>query len=94
MEIKLVRILQCLDRSSSGCPLGHITRHTNIPEPLSLLDILEENNLVQRCSCDGWSPTGHPQFEITSKGSQKLREIEASSIHIPIRILEKAYVGH
>jgi DNA-binding IclR family transcriptional regulator len=94
METKLIKILQCLDRASSGCPLGYITRHTNIPEPLSLLEVLEENDLVQRCSCDGWSPIGHPRFEISAKGSQKLRDIEASSIQIPIRVLEKAFVGH
>lgn len=94
MEIKLIRILQCLNRSSSDCPIGYITRHTNIPEPLSLLNLLEENGLVQRRPCDGWSATGYPLFEISSKGSQKLREIEASAIHIPIQVLEKAYVGH
>jgi len=94
MEKKLITVLQCLDRSNSGCPLGYITLHTNIPDPLALLKLLEEDDLVQRCPCDGWSPAGHPMFEITQKGRQQLRDVELTSVSIPIPILAKAYAKH
>jgi hypothetical protein len=94
MEKKLITVLQCLDRSKSGCQLGYVTLHTNIPEPLPLLEILEEDGLVQRCLGDGWSPAGHPMFEITTNGRQTLRKIELTSISIPTRILAKAYAEH
>jgi hypothetical protein len=94
MEKKLITVLQCLDRSKSGCQLGYVTLHTNIPEPLPLLEILEEEGLVKRCPCDGWSPSGHPMFEITPNGHSRLREIELDSVSIPIRILARAYAEH
>jgi len=94
MEKSLIKILQCLDRASSGCQLGYITHHTNIMDPLDYLNTLEENGFVQRCQCDGWSPTGHPKFEITPNGRQQLRNFEISGIHIPIRVLEKVLAEH
>lgn len=94
MEQKLIKILQCLDRSASGCQIGYVTHHTNVLNPLPLLETLEENGFVQRCACNGWSPTGHPKFEITQQGRQQLREIEMSRVSVPIRILAKAYAEH
>ncbi|MFW9830766.1 MAG: hypothetical protein ACFFD8_03230 [Candidatus Thorarchaeota archaeon] len=94
MEEKMIKVLQCLDRASSGCQLGYITHHTNITEPLPLLESLEEIEFVQRCPCDGWSTAGHPKFEITTKGRQQLRSFEVSNVHIPISILRKAFVSH
>ena len=94
MEKTLITILQCLDRASSGCQLGYITRHTNIMDPLDYLNTLEQNGFVQRCQSDGWSPAGYPRFEITLSGRQQLRKIEVSNIHIPIRVLEKALSEH
>lgn len=94
MEKPLIRILQCLERASSGCQLDYITHHTNITEPLEYLNILEQNGFVRRCPCDGWSPTGYPKFEITRKGHQQLRKIEISGVQIPIHVLEKALTEH
>lgn len=94
MEKKLIKILQCLDRSASGCQLGYVTHHTNILDPLPFLETLEEHGFVQRCPCNGWSASGHPKFEITKQGRQQLREVEINSVSIPIRILAKAYAEH
>ena len=94
MERTLIKILQCLNRASSACQLQYITRHTNITDPLDYLKLLEENGFVQRIQSDEWSPTGYPKFEITQNGRHQLRSSEISSIHIPLRVLEKALTEH
>jgi hypothetical protein len=92
MERKMIKILQVLDRASCYCPLGYISMHTNIVEPLKLLEALEEEGYVCRCKPDEWSPSGHPMFEITPKARQELRQIEADIIQIPLRVVAEKLV--
>ncbi|KON31101.1 hypothetical protein AC482_01980 [miscellaneous Crenarchaeota group-15 archaeon DG-45] len=83
METKMVKILQVLSRASCYCPLGYISLHTNIIEPLQILEALEEEGYVVRCKCNDWSPSNYPQFMITPKARQSLGQIEADVFKIP-----------
>jgi len=87
MEKKMIKILQVLDRASCCCPLGYISLHTNIVEPLKLLEALEEEGYVHRAEVDSWSPSNHPRFEITPKARQELRHVELETLSIPMNIL-------
>jgi hypothetical protein len=89
MEESLVRILQILDRAGSGCPLGYITRHTNIIAPLPVLETLEKDGCVSRVKSNTWSPTGQPLFEMTEKGRTMLRQVEASALQVSLKLVEE-----
>ena len=89
MEESLVRILQVLDRAGSACPLGYITRHTNIIAPLPALETLEKEGQVSRVKSNTWSPTGQPLFEITEKGRQTLHHTEAAALKVSLKLVEE-----
>ena len=89
MEESLFRILQVLDRAGSACPLGYITRHTNIIAPLPALETLEKESLVSRVKSNTWSPTGQPLFEITDKGRQTIHHAEASAVKVSLKLVEE-----
>lgn len=94
MEQKMIKILQVLDRASGGaCPLGYISLHTNIVDPLKLLEALEEEGYCRKCPVSGWSPTGYPKFEITPKGRSALRELETEMLHTPLSLVAQALTG-
>jgi len=84
MEGKMLKILQTLDRASSPCPLGYIAIHTNIVEPLGILEALESENYCRRCPAGDWSPSRSPMFEITPKARQALRDLEGNVLHVPL----------
>lgn len=84
MERKMLKILQVLDRASCACPLGYISLHTNIVEPLNILRALEKEGYCRQCPTSDWSPSGHPMFEITSKARRELRELEANVLQVPL----------
>lgn len=90
MKEKIIRILQTLDRASSPCPLGYISFHTNIVEPLEIMEALESEGYCRCCPSSDWSPSGSPMFEIVSKGRQELREIEANVLQVPLSVLAQA----
>lgn len=83
MERKMIKILEVLARAGCFCPLGYISLHTNIVEPLKILNILKEKNYVVCCTGDGWSPSNYPQFMITAKAIQELRRLEFEMIKMP-----------
>lgn len=92
VERKMVKILQVLDRASCFCPLGYISLHTNIIDPLNILKALEENGYVRRCECDDpkaaqISPSYHPIFEISPRGRQELRQLEAEMLQIRLSVV-------
>lgn len=89
MERKMTRILQVLDRASCACPLGYISLHTNIVDPLNILNALEEGGYCCRCPPSDWSPSGHPMFEITPKARDELRELEANVLQVPLSLVAK-----
>ena len=90
MKEKIIRILQALDRASSPCPLGYISLHTNIVEPLEIMEALGREGYCRCCPSSEWSPSGSPMFEITPKGQQELREIEANVLQVPLSVLTQA----
>jgi len=92
MEKKMMKILQVLDRASCYCPLGYISQHTNIVEPLKIMEALEKEGYVRCCEWDGWSPSNYPQFEITPKARQELRQIETAVLQIPLRVVAQTLV--
>jgi hypothetical protein len=66
------RILLVLARANSPVPLGYISLHTGIKEPLPILRKMEAGNLVRRSpSSQGlvppWSCSTDPMFEITTQ---------------------------
>lgn len=85
MEKEMIRILQVLDRASCYCPLGYISMHTNIVEPLKLLEALEEEGYVSRCEPDEWSASRYPMFQITPKARRELRQMEAEALQVPLK---------
>lgn len=90
METKMIRILQVLDRASCACPLGYISLHTNVVEPLKIMEILENEGYVNRCQVSDWSSSGHPMFEITLKARKELRELEKQILRIPLNVIARA----
>ena len=69
---KVERILLVLERAKSPVPLGYISLHTGIKEPLGILRKMEESCLVRRSpSSQGlvptWSCSRDPMFEIAGQ---------------------------
>jgi len=89
MERKMLRILQVLDRASCACPLGYISLHTNIVDPLNILNALDKGGYCRRCPTSDWSPSVHPMFEITPKAREELRELEANVLQVPLSLVAK-----
>ena len=54
--------------------LSYISIHANIDDLLKILEVLEKEGCVHRGKYNKWSPSNYPQFEITTKGKQKLKE--------------------
>jgi len=91
MEEKMIKILQLLDRAGCACPLGYVTLHTSIIEPLELLEIMEREGYVQRCESRSWSPSSGLKFKITSNARQKLRELEGEVLRVPLQVVADVY---
>ena len=89
LEGKKIKILQVLERASCPCPPDYITLHTNIAEPLNLLNALEEEGYVHCLEDNHWSPSRPLQFEITLKARQELRQIESLWLRIPLNTVAK-----
>lgn len=90
MEGKIVKIVQALDRASSPCPLGYIAIHTNIVDPLEIMEALEKEGYCRRYPTGDWSPSMSPMFEITPKARQELRELEANVLQVPLSLVAQA----
>jgi hypothetical protein len=87
MEKKIVNILQLLDRASCCCPLGYISLHTNIAEPLRIIEALKAEGYVRRSKNCDWSLSSSPMFEITPKARQELRQLESQVLQIPLQLV-------
>ena len=90
---KMIKILQVLARASCYCPLGYISQHTNVVEPLKLLESLEKEGYIVRCECTDWSPSNYPQFMATPKADQELRRLEAEMFNIPKNVVVGKLAG-
>ena len=93
MEKKMVSILRALNMGSGSCPLSYIVIHTNIVEPLPLLESLEKEGYVRCISNNGWSSTSLPKFEITEKACQKLGEMDSARLTIFLKTVKTAMAG-
>ena len=91
MEEKMIKILQVLDRTGEACPLGYITLHTSIVEPMEFREILEKEGYVQRCKRNSWSPSSGVRFQITPNAKQKLRELEGEVLRVPLQVVADVY---
>lgn len=93
MERKPIQILEVLDRAACACPVGYISLHTNIVDPLKILDELEEEVYCRRSPPSKWAPTGDPKFEITPKARQMLKEQEKEVRQIPLNQVARVMSG-
>ncbi len=94
MEKKMTVVLQALDMAKGSCPLGFISLHTNIAEPLPILEALEKAGLARRVESREWSLAAGPRFEITEKARKQLREMESASPKVSLSVVEEALTHH
>ncbi len=66
------KILTVLAFAKSPAPLGYISLHTGIKEPLKILEKLEEEGLVRRSPSSTWSCSRDPNFEIACAAQKQL----------------------
>ena len=71
---KRKKILQVLARADSPVPIGYISLHTGIREPLEILEKMREESLVFLSLTSTWSCSIEPCYEITPATKEKLLE--------------------
>ena len=91
MERKMMKVLNVLNRAACCCPLGYITLHTNIFNPLTTLEDLEELGYVHRTENENQSPSYHPMFKISHKGQQVLYKRVFEPIDLPLTVVAEKY---
>jgi hypothetical protein len=72
---QIKKILLILDKAKTPVPLGYISLHTGIEEPLEILEKMRENNLVNISPPSCWSCCMGPMYEITPKAQRELYNI-------------------
>ena len=80
-------ILRLLSINPSGCTSEYIVLHTNIPEPMPILEILCAKGFVRNIMPEHGSLIPGPRFRITPKGLNKLEEANMQTVHIPLALL-------
>ncbi len=93
MEKVAFEILHVLDRIYSYSPLGYISLHSNVAEPLPILEELEGMGYVSRCKDCDWSPARYPLFVITPEGRSALRKLQAMEIQVPRKLVAQRMAG-
>ena len=66
-DVKMNEILEIMHAAKSPVPLGYISFHTGICEPLTILEKLVDKGLIRRASCSTWSCCMEPMFEVVAK---------------------------
>jgi DNA-binding MarR family transcriptional regulator len=74
-EEKKTRIVLALHQAKGPAPLGYISQQTEIEDPRSFLEQLEENDLVRRSRPSKWSPASEPRYELTDKAKEILQQL-------------------
>ncbi|MEM2873579.1 MAG: hypothetical protein QXD82_05360 [Nitrososphaerales archaeon] len=75
VEIKQTKkILRVLDRAKTPVPLGYISLHTGIEEPLEILEKMRKNGLVKKSPSSSWSCCMDPMYEIVPKVKKGLHQ--------------------
>jgi len=66
------KILLVMFLAKSPIPLGFISLHTGIKEPLKISDKMERMGLIKRSPCSSWSASVAPLFCLTSSAQKNL----------------------
>jgi hypothetical protein len=61
---QIKKILSALAQAKGPAPLGYISLHTGIKDPLQTLEKMERRGLVNQSPCPSWSSCMEPTFEI------------------------------
>ena len=61
---QIKKILSAIAQAKGPAPLGYVSLHTGIKEPLEILRKMEEMGLVCKCPSSSWSCCMDPMFEI------------------------------
>jgi len=69
---EIEKILSVLAMANSPAPLGYISFHTGIKEPLEALRRMAERDLVRQCTSSTWSCSKGPMFEVTPTARENL----------------------
>jgi hypothetical protein len=69
---KIMRILFVLDKASGPAPLGYISLHTGVKEPLEIIEEMSALGFVYRCLPSIWSGCRDPMYELAPKGRERL----------------------
>jgi hypothetical protein len=72
---QLKKILSALAQARGPAPLGYVSLHTGIKDPLTTLEKMEERGLVKRSPCSSWSSCSDPSFEIMPPVKEKQRAL-------------------
>ncbi len=80
IEENKVKVILALDQAKGPAPIGYISQKTGIDNPRELLRQLEEDGIVQRSPSNTWSPSGAPQFELTTKAKKLLQQLIATRL--------------
>ena len=83
----MIAILRLLSLTCHGCTPEHIALHTNIPEPMSIIEKLCSKGYVQNIIPEHGSLVPGPRFRITSKGLKRLEEGNMQTVRIPLALL-------
>lgn len=90
IDVRSRKILMTLALAKSPAPLGYISLHTKIKEPLEILEKMEENGLVRRSPSLSWSCCTDPLFEITTTTRKKL----LAYLFTPLESAEVRHLSH
>lgn len=87
MEKEALEIMHVLDRIYSYAPLGYISLHSNVADPLPILEGLERMGYLSRCRDCYWSPSPYPLFMITPDGRSALRQFRTVEVQVPRKLV-------
>jgi len=69
---QIKKILLVLGMAKTPVPLGYISLHTRIKEPLEILEKMRENGLIHRSPPSCWSCCMEPMYETAPKAQKEL----------------------
>ena len=94
MKEKLLRILQFLNLSDIGFTLNEITIHTNIANPILLLEVLKSMGYVRIIDYYNQCNQAEQKYKITSSGRKLLLSHESCELIVPLSILEDVMISY
>ena len=73
-EKSKIKIIFALDKATGAAPMGYISKHSGIEDPIKLLRQLEKDGLVRQLPPGLWNPSLNPLFELTGKAKKLLKQ--------------------